>query len=206
MTRPAPKPPRQGGFTLLEVIAALAVLGIILASLAQLVHYGSAAMRVQQGFSSRAEDIARVDRTLRRLINFAAPPTAADDRVLTGEAHRVTLLSLLPRQPQTDPIRRARVALGVDDRHRLLLRWSPQPNAVQLTGALPPIQEIVLLEGVDHLDLRYRQALGDGGAWKDVWTDTSLPALLRLHIVFVDEKRHWPDMLIATLIDSNGSF
>ncbi len=197
---------RDTGFTLLEVIVALVVLGFVLAGLAQVTHFGGMALGTQAKFSAQADDLARVDRVLRRLIENAAPPISADDKPFVGQTHRLVLTSLLPRQPPTLITRRAQVALGVDEQHRLLLRWTPHPNADPLATAATKPDEIVLLEGVDHLDLTYRQALGDGGKWKETWGDVTLPALVRLHIAFVSTTRHWPTMLLPTLLDPNGSF
>jgi hypothetical protein len=61
-------------------------------------------------------------------------------------------------------------------------------------------------ENVDHLDLAYRQALGDGGKWKTTWEDSSLPALVTMHIVLLSAHRQMPAIQAATMLDTNGSF
>ena len=102
-------------------------------------------------------------------------------------------------------MRHAQIAVGVDDRHRLLLRWRIQANAVPLTP-LAPMQEIVLADGVERIDLAYRQAAADGGKWSKTWTESNLPALVQIHFVLAHGRHRWPDMAIPTLLDPNGSF
>ncbi len=193
------------GFTLLEILVAVVVLGFILAGLTQATRFGINAWDVQTRLTDNAAQMERLDRILRLVIEQAAPPLAADDKPFTGQEHRLVLVTRLPDQPPTQPIRRAQVAIGVDDQHRLLLRWVPHPNAVAIKP-VPPAQQIVLAEGVDHLDVSYRQAVADGGKWKTTWDDTPLPALVTMHIVPQSEHRHIPLIQAATMLDTNGSF
>ncbi len=195
----------SSGFTLIEVIIALVVLGFILAALAQAFRFGTTAWSLENRLADNAAQLERMDRVLRRLIEQASPPVAADDKPLAGEEHRLTMMTLLPDQPETQPIRHAQVALGVDDRHRLVLRWRPHPNATSL-GPTPPQREIILAEGVGRIDLAYRAGAADGGKWSKNWTDSTLPALVQIHFVLIAEKRRWPDMAVATMLDTNGSF
>jgi general secretion pathway protein J len=196
----------QAGFTLLEILIAMVVLGFVMAGLVAASRFGISAWNLQTRLVDRSTEMERVDRILRLLVEQAAPPLAADDKLFSGQEHRLEFITRLPFQPQTDPIRRAQVALGVDSKHRLLLRWVPKPNAVSLLASPPAPQEIVLAEGVDHLDVTYRQATGDGGKWMRTWDDTPLPALVVMHIVMVNSHEHWPAIQAATMLDTNGSF
>ncbi len=193
------------GFTLIEVIVALVVLGFVLAGLGQATRFGMSAWSLETKLSDNSASLERMDRVLRQLVEQASPPVAADDKPLAGEEHRLTLLTLLPDQPQTRPVRHAQIGIGVDDRHRLVLRWRIQANATALSP-LPPMQEVVLAEGVQRIDLAYRQAPADGGRWSKTWTGSNLPALLQIHFVLANGRHRWPDMVVPTMLDSNGSF
>ncbi len=197
--------PVEAGFTLIEVIVALVVLGFVLAGLGQATRFGMSAWTLETRLADTSAGLERMDRVLRELIEQASPPAATDDKPLHGEEHRLTLMTLLPDQPQTQPIRHAEVAVGVDDRHRLVLRWRPHANATPL-APLPAMQEIVLAEGIERLDLAYRQAAGDGGHWAKGWTESNLPAEVQIHFVLAKGKHRWPDMAVPTMLDSNGSF
>ena len=195
----------EAGFTLLEILVAVVVLGFIVAGLSQATRFGINAWDVQERLSDNAAQIERLDRVLRLLIEHAVPPTSADDKMLDGQEHRIILVTRLPDEPPTQPIRRAQVAIGVDDQHRLLVRWVPHPNAVAIIPPPAP-QQIVLAEGVDHLDVSYRQATADGGKWKTIWDDSALPALVTMHIVLTSTHRQIPLIEAATMVDTNGSF
>ena len=201
----APRNRPDAGFTLLEIIVAVVVLGFILAGLVQGARFGINAWDVQTRLTDNAAEMERVDRVLRLIVEQATPPLAADDKPFSGQEHRMILVTRLPDQPPTQPVRRAQIAVGVDDQHRLLLRWQPHPNAIALKPVPPPSQ-IVLCEGVDHLDLSYRQAVGDGGRWRTTWDDSALPALVTMHIVLQSGHRQIPTIQAATMIDTNGSF
>ncbi len=114
---------RDDGFTLLEIIVAVVVMGFVLAGLAQAAKFGITAWSVQARIAEQAATMERVERVLRTVVEQAAPPMSADDKTFTGLEHRMTLITRLPSQPVTDPVRRAQVALGVDEKDRLLLRW-----------------------------------------------------------------------------------
>ncbi len=195
----------QDGFTLLEILVAVVVLGFIVAGLSQGTRFGINAWDVQSRLSDNAAELERLDRVLRLVVEHAVPPNSADDKPFDGQEHRLILVTRLPDQPPTQPIRRAQVALGVDDKHRLLLRWVVHPNAVAIIPPPPP-QEIVLAEGVDHLDLSYRQSVADGGRWKSIWDDSNLPGLVTMHIVLMSAHRQIPLIEAAPMLDTNGSF
>jgi general secretion pathway protein J len=187
------------------VIVALVVLGFVMAGLAQATRFGMSAWGLETRLADNAAGLERMDRVLRLLVEQASAPAAADDKPFTGEEHRLLMMTLLPDEPQTRPVRHAEVSVGVDDRHRLMLRWRPHANATPLTP-LPAMQEIVLAEGVERIDLAYRKSVADGGTWSKSWADSNLPALVQIHFVLANGKHRWPDMAVPTLLDSNGSF
>jgi general secretion pathway protein J len=209
MSGPDPSRPAQcggeSGFTLIEVIVAMVVLGFVLAGLAQATKFGMSAWTLESRLADNASALERMDRVLRRLIEQASPPVSTDDHPFSGQEHRLSFLTLLPDEPETEPVRHAQVAIGVDDRHRLVLRWQPHANALALVP-LPPMQEIVLADGIERIDLAYRQSSADGGKWSKSWSDAALPVLVQIHFVLSNGKHRWPDMEVATVLDTNGSF
>lgn len=202
---PAPNRSGEAGFTLLEMLIAITVLGFVLAGLVQATRFGLGAWNFQSRLVEHTATRERVERVLRQLIEQASPPLAADDKPFMGQAHRVILVTRLPESPRTDPIRRAQIALGVDQDHRLILRWQLHPNAVALKP-VPPPQTIVLAEGIDHFDLSYRQSAADGGHWKTDWDDPNLPSLVTMQIVPLNAHDAWPAIIAAPMMDPNGSF
>lgn len=186
------------GFTLLEVLVALVVLGFLLAGLAQGVRFGLQAWGMQTRAVARQQDMDATYRALRRLIEDADPGEANDNGTVQGQPHTLALRTRLPASAGADGGMTADVGLGVDDRHRLVLRAAPHPHA-ELLGPPPPVLRAVLLSGVDHVDFGYFRAAGKGAGWHDAWSDPDVPALIRLHVVFTggDKRRQWPDLVAA---------
>ena len=200
-TRPAAARRRgEQGFTLLEVLVALVVLGFLLAGLSQGTRFGVRAWDTQARIGARADDLDGADRLLRALIAAARPPASSDEHYFTGDTHRLLFITTLPDEPPTALVRRAEVSLGVDERHRLVLRWVLKPHAVPLVPDPPP-GEVVLASGVDHVDLAYGERGRPG--WQRTWRLSALPGLVRVRVVFLDgEWRHWPDIIAATMLDA----
>ncbi len=185
---------RQAGFTLLELLVGLVVLGFILAGLSQGVRYGLRVSDTQARLSDGRSELDAVDRALRRLIVQTDPGTAHGGPTLQGSPGRLTLVSQLPTAATGFVTRQADIAIGVDAARRLVLRWTPHLHA-QRFGPAPPAEEVELLRGVERLELAYW-----GGAWRTSWDAATLPQLVRLRVVFPPgDPRHWPDIVAAPL-------
>ncbi len=187
-----------GGFTLLEVLVTLVVLGFLFAGLAQGVQFGLTAWQTQVRTVDRNGDLDAVDRTLRRLVEQADPGVADDPPRLTGTARGVEFFTRLPQSVTTLPSRLASVTLDVDGAHRLVMRWIPAAHAEPL-GKPPAPTETVLLGGVDHLDLAYWHA-GPKAGWMTAWAEPEIPLLVRIRLVFPKGSgRRWPDIVAAPM-------
>ena len=186
------------GFTLLEVLAALAVLGLLLLGLAQGVQFGLRAWDMQARDAAWRNDIEAADRSIRLLIRRLRPPAELGDRLaLVGGPQGCELLTLLP--PQADaPAGPVAARLEVDAAHRLLLRWLPAPHVAWLGPPPRPLQA-VLLEHIERVEFAYWKPLpGGGGAWQRSWAEPYPPSLVRLRIVFPPgDARRWPDIVAA---------
>ena len=185
---------RQHGFTLLEILAALVVLGFLMAGLSQGVRFGLQAWDVQTRKIAIGGDMDNIDRALRRLIEQADPGDPTQESSFAGAAHTLAFVSRLPLAATGGLTHDVKVALGVDGRGRLVLRSSPQPHA-ELLARPPAAAEAVLLENVDHINFAYWRG-GPKSGWTPTWTDAELPGLIRVSIGFrKGDRRHWPDLL-----------
>lgn len=186
---------RRNGFTLLEILVALVVLGFLLAGLSQGVRFGLQAWSVQTRRVGQQADMDAVDRTLRRLLAQADPGEAGQPPAFAGTAHTLAFNAMLPVTADSSGVREADIGLGVDAGHRLVLRISAHPHAEWL-GPPTAARVVVLLDQVDHIDLSYFRGGDRSPGWAGLWADQTLPALVRLRIAFPkDDRRHWPDVL-----------
>lgn len=179
------------GFTLLELLAALAVMGLLLVLLSQGVQFGLRTTQAQAAFQTRHADLDAVDRTLRRLVAQAHPGTYPEPASLRGTASGMTLTTTLPGAV-LGAATLADVALGTES-GRLMMRWTPRLHAERF-GTPPPPQATVIVDGVDRVEFAY----GNGGAWQPSWRADRLPQLVRIRIVFPDRSgRRWPPIVAA---------
>lgn len=190
---------RDGGFTLLEVLVAVAVLATLVVALNSGTRFGLLAWKTQGQHTGRLADLEPVDRALRRLIEAADPGTATDPAPIQGAAHTLAFRADFSDAPGMLPIRHADVALGVDRAQHLVLRWTPHAHVNRL-GPPPPTHEEVLLDRVRRVDFSYWVPGIEGSAWPDSWKRPQPPALVRIHLVFAeDDRRHWPDLVTAPM-------
>ena len=206
LQRSASLPTRDGGFTLLEIVVALVVLGILLVTLSRGTQFGLAAFDRQDRMINVGGRLEAVDRTLRRLIVQLDPGTATDGDTVVGARHVLVFRSRLPvgetvggTVGETGTL--ADLRLSVDDDHHLVLAWLPHRHVKAANAAPAPHREI-LLDDVDAIDLDY---WGDN-AWHAQWKEVAPPALIRIRIVFPGgDPRRWPDIVEAPARDqANG--
>ena len=194
-----PRPPDAGrtragdaGFTLLELLAAITVLGVVLALLGQGAWFGLRVTRAQAALGVQRGDIEAVDRALRRMVAQADPGIYPEPPNFRGGARVVSFTTELPLHG-VGPAARADVAVSVEA-GRLLLRWTPRRH-VEAFGPAPVPEETALLDGVERIEFAYR---GAGAPWAAAWEADRLPALIRLRLVFADGSgRRWPPIVAA---------
>ncbi len=192
---------REAGFTLLEIIVALVVLGILLLTLSHGTRFGLSAFDRQAHMAETAGRLEAVDRTLRRLIEQADPGTITDGRTLVGKPHGMVFRAPMPPHGGKggDDEEMADLRLGVD-RHALVLFSLPYRHVLPV-GPAPEPTRTVLLDGVESVDLSYWSA----GTWRTSWDGVDLPELVRIRIVFPDgDTRRWPDIVAAPVLHQPG--
>jgi general secretion pathway protein J len=193
----------DGGFTLLELLVVLAVLGLLFVGLTQGLHFGVQLWGRQRGALDAVSELDTTDRALRGLIEQMDPGGRVEMADIDGTPRTLRFTTLLPEAAGAARTRRAEVMLLVDRLHRLVLRWTPSTHAAALVPAVP--DETVLLSGVDRIEFSYRPAV-PAAAWQADWQNPTPPGLVRVHIAFArGDPRTWPDIVAAPLRERGGS-
>ena len=185
----------DSGFTLLEMLVTLVVLGLLLGGLAAATRFALTANARETAMLSRSGRFAATSRALRRLIEEAEPGGPA------GAPHALRMVTRLPLSFAATPDIDATIL--VDQRHDLVLLWRPHPWGQPLLPLPLPRRE-TLLRGVASLDVAYWWQKPNTGrpAWYAIGPYGTLPTLIRVKIRFISKTRHWPQLIAAPFVTS----
>ena len=195
---------RSAGFTLMETLVSLIVLGFIIGGLAQGMRFGVSVWDRQVRTIDRDSALDSTDRVLRMLLSRMAPGDDPQVPAIDGDAERLSFTADLPVNAPASPMRLADVTLDESADDRLVLRWTTHLHARRLVR--PLVQRSILLSGVRRLRFAYfrPQTAHDAAGWVTSWQSANPPELVRMHIEFLDRSRHWPDVIVAPMCEANN--
>ncbi len=182
---------RDAGYTLLEMMVALVVFGLVMAGIAQSFQFGLSAWSAVPRTITGPENLAAVDAALTRMIGQALPGS------MTGGPGGMVFTTRLPPGAGL-PDHLADVAI-IPSGGTLVLRYGPHPAGVVL-GAMPRPKTEPLVPGITGLTISYLTPQKGGPVWASTWTGKTMPLLIRIHMRFAD-GRDWPDLIAAPVDD-----
>lgn len=190
----------ENGFTLLETLVALVVLGLLIIALAQGVRSGldfSKAQARRIATTAELDSTARVLRTI--LTTIPIQPASLGDPASMGFQGRSDQLTLVGELPTGLGVgRRADMIIG-RRADRIVISWTPHRHAV-LEAAKPAPVVTELIRGVDRLEFAYWGSETENAppGWLTRWDGPVLPELIRIRVGFrKGDNRHWPDLIAA---------
>ena len=194
---------RLTGFTLLELLVVVAVLGLLIIGLMQGMRAGLTLWDAQSRRTGETAELDAAARVLRALLSgiTSSPsasfaPGAASSSGLKGTADSLSFVGDLPTGLGT--AQRADITLMVS-RGRLVLRWTPHRHEVSIAPAPEPT-ETELVRSVDHLELAYwgSASPAQAGGWRVQWDGPTIPELIRVRLVLgPDDRRRFPDLIVT---------
>jgi general secretion pathway protein J len=193
---------RQRGFTLLEMLVVVTVLGLLMIGLTHGVRTGLLLWETQSRRVGETAELDAAARLLRTLLSGITPspssiPTgAAAASELRGDAARFAFVGDLPTGLGTN--QRADITLELS-RGRLILRWRPHRHELSTTPAAQPT-ETDLVGNVERLDLAYwgPSSSGQEAGWQTQWEGPAIPELIRVRLGFGEkDRRRFPDLIAA---------
>lgn len=204
---------RRGGFTLLEMLIGMTLLGFILALLFSALRLGSRSWDAGELRAGQTTHLALLQGFLRREMSQVTPYTwkkkADSPLAFAGEPNRLRMVA--PLVARLGP-----GGLYMLSFERLDSRDGKQAGTLIMRRAIPnadstdfaPLEQgeaVVLAEGVEAVSFSYYGAADKNAepAWTDRWenvgTPARLPYLIRMSVKF-GNGRSWPDLVVAPLV------
>jgi general secretion pathway protein J len=196
-------PGRQSGFTLLEMLVVMVVLGFLVVGLTQGVRAGMALWHAQQRRVGETAELDAAARVLRSLLTGVAAPApggfgagAAAGGAIKGDANHLSFVGNLPTG--LGVTRRADISIELRD-GRLVLRWTPHPHEIPL-GPAPQPTDSELISGVARIEIAFwgTSAVDQPAVWRSQWQGPAVPELIRVRLAFAKgDRRRWPDLIVT---------
>lgn len=190
------------GFTLLEMLVVTVVFGLLSVALWEGLSVGTRGWTQERKHHDISVEMADLDSALRRIVARAELSDPDLPPALSGTEDRLRLISWLPENNgfQHD----IEAGLGINGDHEFVLRWKGFQRA-QCVDANPAFHEEVLARDIRAVSFSYYGRKGDVHGWQNSWTKPDLPLLIKIHIVFLNHNRSWPDIYIRPLLSGMES-
>ncbi|HFD11005.1 MAG TPA: prepilin-type N-terminal cleavage/methylation domain-containing protein [Crenotrichaceae bacterium] len=197
------------GFTLVEVLIALTLLGVMMTLLMSTFRAGARSWSAGESLASANGNQFVVHNFLRSYLENARPviddfsDEAEAEFSFQGDQHNIIFVAGLPANQDRGGL--WRFALGLEK------NGSSQDLVVLVEPFFPEIDEdaelsetLTLLSNVETFEISYfgkDEVTDQDEDWNDDWEDkTQLPSLIKIDLQVEDQKQ-WPEIIIATQVE-----
>lgn len=197
------------GFTLVEVLVALVLLGLISVVLFSSFKLGVRAWEVGSVRAGQPSEVEVVQNLLRNQLREArqlplGPGEPRVDFTFAGSSEELRFSAPMPAHLGMGGYHVAVVSTdGAGMYRNLILRWHTYRPDMSLTDDRWS-EPLVLLDGIAGIEIEYfgRGEEEERAVWHETWDhEETLPDLVRLRLSFAaTDDRRWPELLVAPRI------
>jgi general secretion pathway protein J len=195
----------ESGFTLIEVLVALTLFGLVLAILIGAVGFGLRGARVVEAASDRIDEVRSTQTLIRRYLETARPVvwTGGPEPKLAFEGTAEAVRFIAPMPPWGVDGGPYEVSLAQQG-DRLILSRRISAGLTEGFDFSRFTENTTLLAGIRAFRVAYfgDRDGGQRAQWATSWQSASfLPQLVRIQVDFgPDGQGIWPDLMVAPMI------
>jgi general secretion pathway protein J len=210
---------RCRGFTLLELLIGMVLLGFILALLFASFTLASNSWDAVENRVERTTEEQMARALVRRLVTQLQPmhwkKGVNQPLTFVGEHNRLQAVAPLAAQSGAAGLRVIELGSAADNEHpeqssaasqRLILRHGPlRYDAEQFSDSIADTTELTLLSDLLAIEFSYFGPVrrGEPSRWQEAWTNPDqLPQLVRIHLA--SRQPGWSDVIVAPMIGGTG--
>lgn len=201
---------RAAGFTLLELLIAMTLLGFILTLLFGGMRLGARSWDAGEALTENATHLALLQGFLRRELSQVVPYKWKKKPDLNlafiGQSNYIRLVAPVSVRSGQGGLFQISLDLEQDNDLGQLVMRTAMPDLTTIDfSALANAEKIVLADHVEEISFAYfgADAKDTQPYWREQWgsrdTEQRLPLLIRVRVRF-NNGRVWPDMVVAPLV------
>lgn len=202
----------EAGFTLAELLVALALLAMISVLAANGLSFGARVWQRGYAGADMLDETVAVQRFFRRTIEATYPYVVdVDLRThyvdFTGETERMRFVApALPQMPHAGLTRYEIRTRSSNAGQLLVLRWCPLDQCRSAADFLNNAEEALVAEGVKRIQFRYGADDQVSQDWQMTWENqATLPDRIEVLLTYADDdKRDWPLLVAAPRVDKDA--
>jgi len=202
----------QAGFTLLELLVALTLLGLVLAVVFGELRFATRAWDATDAKLDRNGELLSVHSFVRQRFQqvHVSPQNRKEEGdespvIFDGNSRSMVFLGTMPANISDGGFYEISLSSEIgQDGNNLFLSWRPFDEDGTASVADGPDNSRVLLRGLQEVRFSYFGRTGEDLAaqWWDIWPSRdAAPSLIRMEISFEDgDPRSWPELVVAPAI------
>jgi len=203
---------RSSGFTLIELMVALLLLGLVFLLLTSGLQFGTNVWSLRQGEQTESAETLTAQGFLRRVLSETRPVMIEADIsharhvYFTGKEESIRFVASMPGHLGIGGFYDVEIHLVEGESgNRVEMSW----HVFRSTEAsfAPEVEDrhAVLVSRVNQLQFAYYGSRGGNqpAQWYSEWENSDhLPDLIRMRVTFTDNSNVWPDLVVAPVVRS----